>query len=192
MTQMIKCYNGSDFGGYKNKSFSEIFPDFETFLNEYKSNGFGVSIKDETVRVIYYAIYATHGEDRPASLNTNMFKYKLWYIIYNYAPTFEKKTELQLKLRSLTDEEILDGTTAIYNHANNSGAPPSSSTKNIFNYVDDQNVTRYTKDKKTGYVELYDLLRDNLIQTMMSKIDKLFNVVVSPDRPLLYEEMDIL
>lgn len=187
---MIKCYGGSDFGGYKNKSFSQIFPDFDSFLEEYKANGFGVTIKDETARVIYYGIYARHGEDRPASLNTNMFKYKLWYIVYNEGPVFEKKTDIQAKLRALTDEEILDGTTAIYNHANNTSNPPSTDDKTQLKFIDDQNVTRYTKDKKTGYMELNELLKGNLMDAMMKKIDKLFNVVVEPDVPLLYSEVE--
>jgi hypothetical protein len=75
----------------------------------------------------------------------------MFSVIFQYGPTWEKKLDIQEKLRDLTEAEILAGAKAIYNHAFNPETTPSTASLEELNYINDQNITNYKKSKLEAY-----------------------------------------
>lgn len=180
---------------YATKKFTEIYGDATTFTTDYTTIGLG-GISDSTLlNKLYYLLYAKFGNSPIANYDETQFKYKLFSVIFQYGPTWEKKLDIQSKLRNLTDTEIATGTKAIYNHAFNPGeiaAESASSTTNQpeLQYVNDQNVTNYTKSKMDGYTQLWELLATDVTSEFLTKFNGLFKKFVQPGTYLYVEEDD--
>lgn len=104
-----------------------------------------------------------------------------------YGPSWQKRLEIQQKLIDLSDDEIVKGTTAIYNSALNPGQTPSTQTLEELNYINSQNTTKYKKSKIEGYATLYSLIETDVTEEFIGKFKKLFITVVEPDYPLWYK-----
>lgn len=184
----------SAYGYYRTRSFSEIFPDAATFLAEYASNGVTVAVKSLTTKepistksatILYYALYAKYGNSSIASSDENQFKYKLWTTIYEYGPAWEKRQEIQQKLRTLTDDEINATTMMIYNHAFYNGSEPAVE---ILPGIDSQNTTKGKRGKLEGIRMLWEMLVTDVTEQFLGQFKKLFIKVVMPQLPLWYEQ----
>ena len=64
------------FGEMWTKSFSDYFPDVETFLNKFHESPFNGCIKDESATILYYMLLGGYGESSYKSFNdyNNMLK----------------------------------------------------------------------------------------------------------------------
>lgn len=94
MTKMIREVTSlnSNYGSYRQRYFTQIFPNSQDFLEEWKESGIydqGL-VSDTSIERIYYLIYARYGNSTIASYDETQFKYKVFSIIYEYAPTWEK------------------------------------------------------------------------------------------------------
>lgn len=178
--------NNSLYGNYRQKKFTDVFPDSATFLNEYKNNGIKTTIADDTATTLYYLLYSRYGNSTIASSDINRFKYSLWSIVFSYAPTWEKRLEIQEKLRDLTDDDLLIGSTQIHNHAYNPGTTPSTSTLEELTAINEQNTSRVKRGKMDSYSMLWDLLSIDVTQDFLNKFKYLFLTVVQPEIPLWY------
>lgn len=169
------------YGNFRTRTFCEIFPDLETFKAEYQATPL-VSI--DNVDQLYYLLYARYGNSNIASSDENQFKYKLWSTIFMYGPTWEKRLEVQQKLRALTDDEIRAGGNAVHNTALNPGTTPPADE--VLSYINQQNTTKYKKSMLEGYATLLTLLETDVTEDFISKFKKLFLTVVNPELPLWY------
>lgn len=180
----------SYYGSYRTRTFSQIFPNEATFSEEYTNSKLNINsqkIGEEKVNALYYLLYARFGNSHIASRDENQFKYALFSTIFIYGPTWEKRLETQQKIRQLSDEEIVLGSKAIYNHAFNDGGAPSTATLNEILTINDQNTTHYKKSKIEGYATLLSILETDVTTDFIEKFAKLFLKFVAPDYPLLYE-----
>jgi hypothetical protein len=168
------------YGNFRTRTFCEIFPDLETFKEEYEATPL-VSI--ENVDQLYFLLYARYGNSNIASSDENQFKYKLWSTIFMYGPTWEKRLDVQQKLRALNDDELIAGGNAVHNTALNPGTQPTSSE---LPYINQQNTTKYKKSKLEGYATLLTLLETDVTEDFINKFKKLFLTVVNPELPLWY------
>lgn len=179
-------WNKSLYGNYRQVKFTDVYPDVATFLAEYNNNGIKTTISQDSATTLYYLIYSRFGNSVIASSDTNRFKYDLFGTIFSYGPTWEKKLDIQEKLRNLTDDELFAGATQIYNHAYNPGTAPSTGTLDELPAINEQNTSKYKKDKMSGYAMLVNLLDTDVTESFISKFKKLFITVVQPELPLWY------
>ena len=183
---MIPC--NSYYGSYRTRTFAEIFPSINHFSDEYNSSKIPTKFRDEnSISTLYYLLYGRYGNSHIAYSDENQFKYALESIIFMYGPTWEKRLEIQDTLRGLSEEDILKGGKAIYNHAYNPGTSPSTSTLEELIAINDQNTTNYKKSKMEAYSMLMSIIETDVTEEFIGKFKKLFITVLAPDYPLLYE-----
>ena len=178
--------NRSLYGNYRQVKFTDVWDTASDFVTEYKDNGIQTTISDQTATTLYYLLYSRFGNSTIASSDTNRFKYDVWATIFSYGPTWEKRLEIQEKLRDLTDDELFTGATQIYNHAYNPGTAPSTSTLDELPAINEQNTNKYKKAKMDGYAMLMSLLETDVTEVFLDKFKKLFLKVVQPEIPLWY------
>lgn len=179
---MIPC--NSYYGGFRTRTFSDIFESAEAFTES--AGNIGIPLKVTNVSTLYYLLYARYGNSHIAFSDENQFIYSLFSVIFQYGPTWEKRLDVQDKLRALTDDELFTGGKAIYNHSYNPGSAPSTSTLEELLTINDQNTTNYKKSKLEGYSMLLSVLETDVTEEFISKFKKLFIQVLAPDYPLLY------
>lgn len=175
-------------GGFRTRTFANIFPSLDDFLNEITSSEITIEFQNEgTLKTLYYLLYARYGNSHISYSDENQFKYALYSIIFMYAPTWEKRLEIQKKLRLLSDNELMLGGKAIYNKAYNPGTPPSTDTLEELTTINEQNTTNYKKSKLEGWSLLISLLETDVTEYFISRFKKLFIKVAATGIPLLYE-----
>lgn len=175
------------FGDYWTKKFTDIYSDVNLFLDDYKNNGIPAKISDESVNTLFYLLYARYGNSHIINFDENQFKYKLFSIIFMYGPTWEKRLDIQDKIRALTEEDIRQGTASINNYAQATGSDNTNtkSTKDL-DGVNNQSRTMYEKDKLTAYNNLTMLLKTDVTKEFIDKFNKLFLQIAQPQKPLYY------
>ena len=176
---------------YNTKKFTDIYGSLNDFINDYNTIGIPKTIKDESASTLYFLLYGKFGNSPIANFDENQFKYKLFSTVFMYGPTWEKRLDIQSKLRELNDTELFTGTKSIFNHAYNPGEVASESTSSTTNqpelqYVNDQNVANVTKSKMDAYMQLYALLETDVTEEFLSQFNKCFKQFVRPGA-YLYE-----
>lgn len=184
----------SNFPKYDTKLFTEIFGDVDEFLDFYNDE-IDDSIKvfdstDETdlntLKRIYYLLYARYGNNPIANYDEFQFGYKLFTVIFQYGPTWAKRLDVQSKLRNLTDDQLRMGSKAIFDHAYNPSEYMTSESPEELNYINEQNKTKYTKSPLEGYAILEELLKADVTNDFLAKFQKLFKQFVRPERTWIY------
>lgn len=184
----IPANNGSSlYGNFRTRTFVEIWNNEEAFANDYNNNGIPASISSVSLKTLFYLLYARYGNSNIASSDENQFKYKVFSTIFMYAPAWEKRLDIQKKLRELSDEEIMKGSTAIYNSALNPSTAPSTAALEELPYINQQNATKYKKAKMDAYATLYALIETDVTEELIGKFKKLFITIVEPDKALWYK-----
>lgn len=180
-------WNKSLYGKYyRQVTFTDVWEDVNSFINDYNSNGIETTISRQTATTLYYLLYSRYGNSVIASSDTNRFKYDVFATIFSYGPTWEKRLELQEKLRDISDNDLFTGATQIYNHAYNPGTSPSTSTLDELPAINEQNTSKHRKDKLSAYAMLISLLETDVTESFLNKFRKLFLTIVQPELPLWY------
>ena len=176
----------SVYGSYRTRKFADIWPSVDAFLKDYQESAIPQKLKTADATTLYYLLYARYGNSSIANSDENQFKYKVFSTIYIGGATWAKKQEIQDKLREMTEDEILAGTKAIYNHAYNPQTAPTTDTVEELDYINEQNTTKYKKSKLDGYAMLWAILNDGVTETFLREFRYHFLVVVEPQLPLWY------
>lgn len=169
--------------------FTDIWDEAAEFVNDYKSSGLYnnvAKITDDSASMLYYLLYAKYGNSPIANRDVTQFQYKVFSIIFEYGPTWEKQLSVQKALRDLTVDDIRLGSKAIYNSALNPQTAPSTSALEELTYINQQNTTNYKKSPLEGYAMLLGLLSTDVTKAFIDKFKVCFKVFVKPERPLLY------
>lgn len=183
---MIKGYPGSLYGSYRQLKFADVYTSANDFLKDYEEVGIPTVLSDSSITILYYLLYGLYGNSVISASDINRFKYRLFSIVWQHGPTWEKRLEIQARLRSLTEEDILIGAKQIYNHATHPATEPGTYSGDELDYIDDQNVNKYHKSLLEGYAQLYTLLVDDVTGKFLNKFKKLFLQIVQPEEPLYY------
>lgn len=177
------------FKKYYNPTFIEIFDSSNNFVTGYKASPLYINeIPDATLSILYSLLMAKYGENPISNASTDMFKNKLYSIIYKYGPTWYKKMDIQAKLRALTESELLLGTTTIYNRASNPEQTPTTSTMDELQFINDQNTQKFKRNKSQAYAELWTILRDDITEAFINKFSVCFQSIVAGDYVWVEEE----
>lgn len=182
---------------YSTVLFTEVWDSAEDFKSDLAASAFAGCMQDgsitgqpDNVSLLYYLLYAKYGNTPVANNDLTQFKYKVFSVMYQYGPTWEKKTDLQEKIRNLTDTDLLTGAKAIYNSAMNPSTTPSTSSLDELTYINSQNTTNYKKSKMEAYNLQWSLLDDSLTAKFIEKFAICFKKFVYPEQPLLYVSED--
>ena len=182
----------SNFPRYDTKLFCEVFEEFNDFLYYY-INLIDASIKVfdptteeglNTLKRIFYLLYARYANNPIANYDETQFIYKLFTVVYQYGPTWAKRLEVQGKLRALTDDQLKEGSKAVFNHAYNPTEIPSGDSD--LSYINEQNRTKYTKSPLEGYAILEELLKTDVTTEFLNRFQRLFKQFVRPERTWIY------
>lgn len=174
---------------YDTKLFTEIWEDKDAFLSDYNGAtavGIPSTISSANATVLYYLLYAKYGNNPIANLDEEQFKYKVFAIIWQYGPTWEKRISIQTALRNLSDTDIQLGAKAIYNTALNPSTAPTTSSLTELTYINQQNTTNYKKSKLEAYGILWELLKTDVTEEFLNRFKKLFKQFVRPEKTWIY------
>ena len=169
---------------YDTNLFCEIWDSSDKFLADYNNTGteftnqVPTTISQENALMTYLLLFSRYGNNPIANYDVNQFKNKIFTIIWQYGPAWEKRLSMQEDIRNLTLQEIMTGTktdwssegtqsqnnsgtdTTINNHAYNPSTAPTTQSTNELDYIDQQQVAKGsntstisgTDSKTTGQV----------------------------------------
>lgn len=172
----------------RHKHFSQFWGyDVDAFLADCQASGIPLKISEDSTKTLYWLLLAEFANSTIANADENQFKNRLYATIFRYGPTWEKRLEIQEKIRALTDDEIGTGVKQIINKAEHPGTLPSTSSLEALTLISEQNVVNTKRDKLTAYNALTALLETDVTASFIDRFRPLFMKVVAPERPLLYE-----
>lgn len=172
------------------KTFVDIYEDVNTFEDDYdtitafQSNEIAPVTQGVTnyanIDKIYYMLYAKYGNSPITNYDENQFKYKLFMTIWQYAPAWLRRLDVQEKLRAISNDDLVKGAKVIYNHAYNPSTEPATDAETALNYINDQNTTNFKKSKMDAYTQLWSILVSDVTEEFMARFKPLFKKFVSP------------
>ena len=127
---------------YSTMLFTDVWDDVTDFKTDFAASPFNGAISategtpsesnpivpHDNVSRTFYLLYAKYGNNPIANRDINQFKMKVFGLIFQYGPTWEKRLEVQERLRGISDGDLLKGSKAIYNTAMNPSPSPSLPT----------------------------------------------------------------
>ena len=180
------------------KTFVQVFEDVNAFedtyatITSFQSNEIAPVTQGVTdysnIDKIYYMLYAKYGNNPITNFDENQFKYKLFMTVWQYAPAWLKRLDVQEKLRAISNNDLVKGAKVIYNHAFNPSTEPSTDADTALTYINEQNTTNYTKSAMDAYTQLWDLLITDVTEAFLDKFKPLFKKFVSPFTELYEDE----
>ena len=93
---------------YDTKLFTEIWDNAADFVADYKTVGIPTTISDANATTLYYLLYAKYGNNPIANFDVEQFKYKIFSVVFQYGPTWEKRLSVQQTLRGLQLSDLID------------------------------------------------------------------------------------
>ena len=185
---------------YNTPLFTDIWGSADSFKTDLQASPFAGSIHygetaggvtyPDNVSLLYYLLYARYGNNPIANTDINQFKYKIYSVVFQYGPTWQKRLDIQDKVRALTEEDIMAGGKAIYNSAYNPSQAPSTASLEELEYINAQNTTNYKKSKLEAYSILTDLLKTDVTEAFIGKFKICFKTFVMPEKVLVYVDDD--
>ena len=151
---------------YDTNLFCEIWDSSDSFLADYNNTGteftnqVPTTISQENALMTYLLLFSRYGNNPIANYDITQFKNKIFTLIWQYGPAWEKRLSMQEDIRNLTLQEITQGTktdwssegsqsqnnsgtdTTINNHAFNPSTAPTTQTTNELDYIDQQQVAK--------------------------------------------------
>lgn len=117
---------------YDTKIFTEVYDSADKFVYDYKHAGIPATISDANATTLYYLIYARYGNSPIANMDITQFKYKLFSIIFQYGPTWEKRLSVQQTLRDMNLADLLTdgGLTELFTHEGENSSTESGTNGN--------------------------------------------------------------
>ena len=171
---------------YNTKTFTQIWEEVNDFVYDYNNLGIPKVISTDSVSTLYYLLYAKYGNSPISNMDVTQFKFKVFSIIWEYGPSWEKRLEVQKKLRELSDTDLREGALSIFNHAFNPETAPGTTSEELLNYINEQNTSRVKKSKVGAYVELWEALSTDVTAAFLDKFAVCFKQFVGFEHPLVY------
>ena len=132
------------FPQYDTKLMTEVWKSASDFLTDYQAVGIPTTISNQNATTLYYLLYARYGNTPIANYDENQWKYKMFSIIFQYGPTWEKRLDIQNTLRGLQISDLVDNG-SLHELFNHSGSESSSKTGS-----DNNTRTLNTTETNTG------------------------------------------
>lgn len=176
---------------YATKLFCDIWDNEEAFVADFVTIGklgdIDTPISSSTAATLFYLLYARYGNNPIANYDEMQWKLKIFSIIWQYGPTWQKRLDIQKKLRGMTDDELMTGAKQIYNHAFNPSSDPSTSSLEELDYINDQNTSNYKRGKLEAYGTLWEILKVDVTNEFLNKFLVCFKKFAEPARTWIYQ-----
>lgn len=157
--EVQKMNNTEMFPQYDTKLMTDVWSDASGFLTDYQNAGIPTTISNQNATTLYYLLYARYGNTPIANYDENQWKYKMFSIIFQYGPTWEKRLDIQTTLRGLQIADLIDN--GSYRAlTSQSGTETSSKTGS-----DNNTRTLNTTEKNTGTSALANTGTDTTAST---------------------------
>lgn len=184
--QILEVEKMSSWVEYNTLLFTDVWDEAQKFVKDYRASGIPTTISDANAMTLYYLLYARYGNTPISAMDEYQWKTRVFSIIFQYGPTWEKKLEIQQKVRALTINDLKKGATTIYNKALNPETAPSDHTTEEINYINEQNVSKVQKNDSQAYAEWMSLLEEDVTGYFLRKFDGCFKKIVRPEKTLEY------
>ena len=194
-------YQNTDYGSSRTRKFADIFPNFETFQEMWNSTVFsqqavaltqaipeGETDGPANLMLIYQLLLARYSNSTIASSDENRFKLQCMATIFQYAPAWIKRLEIQHTLHEmdLNSDEFLRGSSQIFNTSLNPSEDPGTDSMEALSTINQQNVNIQKRDKFKALAILEELLKTDITGAFLERFRPLFRTIVAPQRPLFY------
>ena len=147
------------FPQYDTKLMTDVWSQASDFLTDYQNAGIPTTISNQNATTLYYLLYAKYGNTPIANYDENQWKYKMFSVIFQYGPTWEKRLDIQTTLRGLQIADLIDN--GSYRAlSSQSGSETSSKTGS-----DNNTRTLNTTEKNTGTSSLANTGTDTTAST---------------------------
>lgn len=147
------------FPQYDTKLMTDVWSQASDFLTDYQNAGIPTTISNQNATTLYYLLYAKYGNTPIANYDENQWKYKMFSVIFQYGPTWEKRLDIQTTLRGLQLSDLIDN--GSYRAlSSQSGSETSSKTGS-----DNNTRTLNTTEKNTGTSALANTGTDTTAST---------------------------
>ena len=157
--EVQKMNNVEMFPQYDTKLMTEVWSQASDFLTDYQNAGIPTTISNQNATTLYYLLYAKYGNTPIANYDEQQWKYKMFSIIFQYGPTWEKRLDIQTTLRGLQIADLVDN--GSYRAlSSQSGSETSSKTGS-----DNNTRTLNTTEKNTGTSALANTGTDTTAST---------------------------
>ena len=144
---------------YDTKLMTDVWSQASDFLTDYQNAGIPTTISNQNATTLYYLLYAKYGNTPIANYDENQWKYKMFSVIFQYGPTWEKRLDIQTTLRGLQLSDLIDN--GSYRAlSSQSGSETSSKTGS-----DNNTRTLNTTEKNTGTSALANTGTDTTAST---------------------------
>lgn len=199
----------TDYGSSRTRSFADIFPDFETFQAAWTATVFSqqaVALSQEipetqtdpnaqgpqNLMLIYQLLLARYANSTIASSDENRFTLQCMATIFQYAPAWIKRLEIQHTLHEmdLDSNEFLRGSAMITNISLNPSDEPSTNDMEPLSTINQKNENIQKRDKFKALAILEELLQTDITGAFIDRFRPLFRTIVAPQRPLFYTTED--
>lgn len=113
---------------YSTITMTDIWESAQEFVYDYKHVGIPTTISDANATTLFYLLYARYGNSSIANYDITQFKYKMFSVIFQFGPTWEKRLSVQETLRGLNLSDLInDGAIdELFNHSGQNGVTESS------------------------------------------------------------------
>ena len=171
---------------YDTVLFSQVWDDADEFVTDYLQAAITPTIPQDQARLLYYLLYAKYGNAPIAFRDLNQFKYSVYSTIFQYGPTWQKRLEIQERLRGLTEAELRAGGRNVVNYALHPDSEPSTASTDELKEISQQTATNHKKGIADAYATLLDFLEDDVTERFLERFRKLFLKFLAPYRTALY------
>ena len=129
---------------YDTKLMTDVWSKATDFVADYQNIGIPTTITVQNATTLYYLLYARYGNTPIANYDEEQWKYKIFSIVFQYGPTWEKRLDIQNTLRGLQISDLVDNG-SLHESFSHSGSETSSKTGS-----DNNTRTLNTTEKNTG------------------------------------------
>ena len=178
---------------YITKTFTQVWDSYDAFKLDYNDlmpliAGSTIPLNEDNIRASYYLLFAKYGNNPISNYDETQFKMKIMSIMATYGPTWQRKKAIQVSLRELSEDALIQGAKQIYNHAFNPSTNPSTNQLTELTHINDQNVTNNKKSKMEAYSILWANLHVDATDEYLNKFKNCFSRFVGDQYPIIYEE----
>lgn len=173
---------------YNNLLFKQLFEDASSFKEGVNGSFANGCLTDSNLGLLYGLLYAKYGNSPIANNDVNQAKAIIYSVIYRFGPAWQKKVEIQDKLRGLSDDDLCKGSKAICNKAYNPSDDPTQSGLEEIPTINEQNTQNLKRSKIEGYGLLLSLLRNDVTTEFIDKFKEAFKQFVVADCDIVYND----
>lgn len=184
----------SNYGLFRNMTFVDVFPTSAEFLDAYDNEYIPMTLDTTDATLLYGQLVGRYGNSPIASSDLGRFQMRLFSIIYNEGPIWKKRLTLQIEIRALDSSSLIDAASGkvIQNHAENpaSFVQTGTGSDTLIEKINSQ-TAQISKTSKLNAVAALNMLLENVTEPFLDKFAELFQAIVQPELPLLYEDVEI-